>query len=174
MIYQWKTGSRFKTDANIAAGIMNELAKENRLNAETLVDVSRPEDAPLHNEFEWDDAKAAEEWRKQTGRVMIASVVCKIENSVQQEPVRAYFHLEREEKEYTPIETIIKDSEKTDKLLQTALRELIAFQQKYRGIKEFNQLYMEIGKLEQMYIKPAFERKTIPVSQMTKTIRATN
>ena len=173
MIYQWKTGSRFKTDANIAAGIMNELAKENRLNAETLVDVSRPENAPLHSEFEWDDAKAAEEWRKQTGRVMIASVVCKIENSVQEEPVRAYFHLEREEKEYTPIETIIKDSEKTDKLLQTALRELIAFQQKYRGIKEFNRLYMEIGKLEQMYIKPAFDRKTIPVSQIKRTIRAT-
>lgn len=75
MIYRWKTGSRFKTDANIAAGIMNKLAKENRLNAETLVDVSRPEDAPLHNEFEWDDVKAAEEWRKQTSRVMIASVV---------------------------------------------------------------------------------------------------
>lgn len=174
MVYQWKTGSRFKADPNVAAGVMNELAKENRLNAESLVDVSRPEDAPLHNEFEWDDAKAAEEWRKQTGRVMIASITYVMEESKQKEPVRAFYHLVREEKEYTPIEVIMKDSEKTEQLFKTALNELIAFQSKYKGIKEFSQLYREIGRLEQLYIKPAFEKQPVSLIHVKSAgLRAT-
>ena len=155
MIYQWKTGSRFKTPAFVAADVMNKLAKEGNLNAKALVDVSKPEDAPLHNEFEWNDEKAAEKWREQTGRVMIGSVVCIVEDSPQTEPVRMYFHIEDSQPNYEPIETIIKDTQKSDKLIQVALRELMSFQQKYKGIKEFSHLFREIGKLEQLYISPA-------------------
>lgn len=171
MVYQWKTGSRFKTDANVAAEVMNELAKEGKLNAEQLVEVSRPADAPLHDEFEWDDAKAAEEWRKQTGRVMIASITFVMEETRQQEPYRAFYHLVREEKEYTPIEVIMKDSQKTEQLLKVALSELIAFQKKYSGIKEFEAIYREIGRLEQTYMKLDQPKKPVQIYRpQTKVI----
>ncbi len=152
MVYKWKTGSRFKTDVNVAVKVMKGLAEKGNLTPEALVDASRPEDAPLHSEFEWDDAKAAEEWRKQTGRVMIGSVVYIQEDQPKMPPVRAYYHIEQKESVYEPVEVILQDNEKADKLFRTALKELSAFRDKYASIKSFASLFREIGKLEQMTI----------------------
>lgn len=152
MVYKWKTGSRFKTDVNVAVKVMKGLAEKGSLTPEALVDASRPEDAPLHSEFEWDDAKAAEEWRKQTGRVMIGSVVYIQEDQPKMPPVRAYYHIEQKESVYEPIEVILRNDEKADKLFRLAVRELSAFRDKYASIKSFASLFREIGKLEQMTI----------------------
>lgn len=149
MIYQWKTGTRYKVDAEVAAQVMNGLAAENNLIAKALVDVSRPEDAPLHKEFEWDDGIAAERWREQQGRVMIASIHVITDSSVKQDPVRAYFHIEEKQSNYEPIELIIQDEEKTGRLFQQALKELTAFREKYKTLKAFRKLFDDITEIEQ-------------------------
>jgi len=56
--------------------------------AKDFVDASRPEDAPLHDQFEWNDSKAGEEWRIQQARVMMSSYT--IENNPN---VRAVSHV---------------------------------------------------------------------------------
>ena len=64
MAVTWAKGSVFKADPNIAKDVMDQLSAEGRLSPLDLVEASRPEDAPLHNEFEWNDTIAAQKWRK--------------------------------------------------------------------------------------------------------------
>lgn len=149
MVYQWKSGARYRVAADVAANVMNGLAEENRLSAKALVDISRPEDAPLHNEFEWNDGIAAEKWREQQGRVMIAMISVITDEAVQQEPVRAFFNIEKGQSNYEPISLIIKDADKTELLFRQAMSELKSFREKYKGLKEFQKLFHDIEEIEQ-------------------------
>ena len=58
MVYKWDKGSRFSVSAQVAGEVCEELEKKGELTAKNLVDVSRPEDAPLHKCFNWNDEEA--------------------------------------------------------------------------------------------------------------------
>ena len=147
MVYQFKTGAMYKVEAKVAAEVMNELEAEGKLSAKELVNVSRPDDAPLHDEFEWDDEIAGEKWREQQARVMIASVTIIHEDLPQKEPIRAYFHIEQNQPNYERIETIIKQEDRTEMLIKMAKKELAAFKAKYSGIQAFQKVFNAIDEL---------------------------
>ena len=144
MVYQWKTGSRHKVSAAVAAEVMDRLAEEDRLNAQELVEESRPEDAPLHSEFEWDDSIAAEKYREEQAGALIRHLVVRIEANDQEYPTRQYFMIQPEAKIYEPIQVILKDEDKTDLLLGQAKRALRAFKAKYACLKELAEVIKAI------------------------------
>ena len=146
MTYQWKTGF-FKADPNVAAGVMAKLSAENNLTASSLVDVSRPEDAPLHDDFEWNDDVAAELYRQDQARSMIRSIVVVSEDSPKQETTRAYVIVQPETHNYEPIQMVVKDEDKLQLLYKQAKRELDSFKAKYAGIKAFADLFKVIDAL---------------------------
>lgn len=133
MVYKFKPGSRISADPEVAVKELNRLAAEGRLNAETLVDVSRPEDAPLHNEFEWRDDVAAEEWRKQQARCLINCLVI-VDDEKSLEPVRAYVHINESTSNYEPIQKVLCSIDGTEALKRMCFKELTAFQNKYRNV----------------------------------------
>jgi len=49
-------------------------SKEGKVTPQELVDAARNKNHPLHNDFEWDDKKAAQKHRLDTARAIIASV----------------------------------------------------------------------------------------------------
>lgn len=171
--HAWKGGVVFKTPAEEAFLVMDKLAKENNLSAQALVDVSRPEDAVLHQDFEWRDPVAAEEYRKGTARNMINSIVVVHEEKPQQEPVRAFFHITPAQPNYEPVEVIMQDVNKTDLLMQQAMKELLAFRAKYNGLKEFQKLFQEIGRLEQLEIQPRYKWRQQPIQNKIASAIAT-
>ena len=132
----WRRGSAFKVDASIAKQVMDGLAEEGRLTPSDLVEVSRPKNAPLHDEFEWDDKVAAEKWREETGRLMISNIVIVPDEQPDPQPTRVYFNIERGTKEYIPTEIIFSDEAKKQRLLEIALRELQSFREKYKTLNE--------------------------------------
>lgn len=143
MIYQWKSGCRHKTDPEVAAAEMNRLAEMNQLNAEALVEASRPADAPLHCEFEWDDTKAAEEYRKHQGRNLINAIIIINDEQENPEPIRAYFQTEEKSSNYEPINVILQSVDKTDTLRKQALNELLSYRSKYHTIlKAIDGMYL--------------------------------
>lgn len=145
MVYQWKSGSQHKADANVAGAMCQRMADAGRLTAKNLVDENRPADAPLHDEFEWNDAIAAEAYREDQARNIIRSIVFVTE---EQEPVRAFFNLVKAEPEYKTVETILKSANDTDALLQTALKELLAFQKKYRILSQLSGVFRAVDQLK--------------------------
>lgn len=145
MVYQWKPCSHIRADANTAGIVMEELAKCGRLTAKNLLDESRPEGAPLHNEFEWDDATAAEEYRTSQARHIISCITVTNEESGVE--TRAFFNVSLCEPTYHPIETLLQSADGKDALFKTALKELAAFQRKYASLSQLETIFEEIGRL---------------------------
>lgn len=143
MVYQWKAGSRQTGDAQIAGEMCAALEAEGRLTAEVLVEVNRPEDAPLHNSFEWQDDVAAEEWRKYQARNIIHSIT--VVAVPDKEPVRAYFNVCTASPQYESLQTIVQHEDKYAQLLESARRELEAFQRKYNTITELSAVFDAIN-----------------------------
>ena len=134
MVYKWKVGTRIKADPETALAVMNDLAARNTLDAQTLVDESRPEDAPLHNEFEWDDQKAAEEFRKAQARCIINALVEVDETQEGAEPIRCFFQIDKNTSLYEPIGVIVQNEDKMKRLQEQAYSELQAYSRKYSTI----------------------------------------
>lgn len=133
-IYKWKEGSRIKADPELAAQVLDKLASENRLNAESVVDVSKPKDAVLHDDFEWNDKKAALEYRKDQARYIMRSLVLIEETEPDSAPIRYCFQIEEKTSNYTPINVIMQNSDSVEALKRKALSELMAYSMKYDTI----------------------------------------
>lgn len=129
MKYFWKTGARCKVDAQVAGEMFEQLASEGRLTAKDLVNENRDPYAPLHNEFNWNDAEAAELYREDQARYMIRHI--EIKHEPEQIQTRAFFNVQLEQPKYEHINVIIADEEKRSALLMMAQKELRSFRQKY-------------------------------------------
>lgn len=74
--FAWRDGFRAKIEADLARRELETIAKDaGGLTAAAVVDASRPEDAVLHPQFEWDDFSAAEGYRRDQARKMIRAIV---------------------------------------------------------------------------------------------------
>lgn len=145
MIYQWKAAARCKADPQKAGEICEQLSATGGLTAARLVEVSRPEDAPLHDEFEWDDAKAANAYREDQARYIIRCL-CVAPETTEKEPVRAFFKLDAPT--YTDITTICRNEDSLTALKLKALEELRAFERKFSCIRELQPIFDAIKNLE--------------------------
>ena len=150
MIYKWKNFS-YKTSADVAGEVCEELNRTVGLTPENLVEASRPEDAPLHNEFEWDDRIAAEEFRRTQARLMICNLSIVLEEQ-KQEPIRAFFSLQngfrKNEGTYESTITIMSDSDKRKRLFDNAKRDMEAFKNKYQMLTELENVFAAMDAIE--------------------------
>ena len=144
--YDWKTPF-MKVSADVAGKEFERIDKKRGLTAEAVVDESRPEDAPLHDAFEWDDAVAGEEWRKQQARVMIGNLVIQVEELPESPQVRAYVMIDKTASVYESTKVILQLEDKKQALMRIAMRELQSFQRKYSDLQEFARLFAEIDRL---------------------------
>lgn len=150
MVYEWKSGSRIKGNAQESGELFKQLSEtKDGLTAETLLEANKPETAPLHNDYEWNDEKAAHEWRLHQSRHFINSLAVKVvsEDAAETETIVRAFHIADEPSHYEPITAIIKEKTKYEQLLQTAYSELQAFRRKYSVLKELNPIFESIEKV---------------------------
>lgn len=133
MVYQWKGAACIKADAQQAGQVCEQLEQTGGLTAKRLLDASRPEDAPLHDEFEWNDSEAAEKYREQQARHIINSLTIVVE----EKPVtRAFVNIRVAGPAYESINVIVQQQDKYAALLDQCKKELQAFLKKYNSIKE--------------------------------------
>ena len=142
MVYEWKTASYIKADANVAGKQCEELERTVGLTAKNLLDANRDENAPLHNEFEWRDDIAAERYRENQARHIIACLCVRAETTTgeQSEPVRAFLKT-APESEYQSLNVILQSADSHSAMLAMALKELKAFQRKYKALAELKPLF---------------------------------
>lgn len=150
MVYEWKSASHISADANAAGALFKELESTVGLTPKNLLDVSRDESAVLHNEFEWDDTKAAESYRENQAAHLIRCI-CIIPDTAEdekQKPVRAFFTTV-ETNGYESTEVIFRDSRKRDSLLTRAMQELNTFHRKYAALLELQPVFDAIKALSE-------------------------
>lgn len=154
MMYKWKI-SVFKTDAEVAAKELERISEAHGgvLKPEYVVDESRHPEAPLHNEFEWNDEVAAEKYRVTQAQHIIRSIV--IVDDTDQKPFRMFVNVlpkDSPETAYMRINDVLADSYLREQMLENARRELDAFKIKYSRVlelAELRQLALEVlGELQ--------------------------
>jgi hypothetical protein len=97
--------------------------KHGALRAQVVVDEARPDDAPLHPAFEWNDLVAAEYYRREQARSLIKTVqvVREDENDeTKNEPV--YVNVGTKESSYQPISKVVN----TPDMFETAFSQACA------------------------------------------------
>ena len=88
MIYKWAI-NKYPVTAQLAGAHLEELEREHgEVTPQLLLEDSRPEGTLMHNCFEWDDGIAAEKYRLDQSRHIIADLrVVQIEEASDKDPV---------------------------------------------------------------------------------------
>lgn len=154
MQYKWKSQTRhMPVSADVAHSVCEEIASNGELTPKALVDASRPEDAPLHPAFEWNDAVAAERYRETQAQYIIRHI--EVVPEVTQTPTRAFVSITREPKGekrkpeyfYHTISEVMNDENMKQQLLAQAFSDLAAFKRKYITLSELADVFAAIDKL---------------------------
>lgn len=140
MVYQWKAIAAYKIEAQQAGQELERITdKHNGLTPEIIVDESRADTAVLHNCFDWNDETAAESWRKQQARQLVASLVTvEIDGQKPAEPVRAFIHVQGN---YTAANVVVKTKEFADEMLAQARNDFDNYRRKYSVLAELSELF---------------------------------
>jgi len=135
----------YKCDAETAH---NEINKLDEKTAENVVELARPEDNPLHDDFDWRDDIAGQKWRIHQAHMMLCNLIVKCEEicSDPEAEVRAFISVE-EKSVYKPIEVVLKSEDDYNYMLNKAKRELQAFKRKYATLQELKPLFAMIDEL---------------------------
>ncbi|MBQ9527069.1 MAG: hypothetical protein IJR68_05605 [Fretibacterium sp.] len=146
MTYQWKI--ELPIPAQEAGEYLEKLEeRDGCITAQSLLEESRPENAPLHRCFEWDDAKAAELYRLKQARFIISNLT--VEISETEIKPRGFVSVSetRETGRFVSISRAMSTPEMKGQVLRNALDELLNFRKKYSGLQELAELFRLIDKL---------------------------
>lgn len=149
MVYEYKLPGLFKASAQVAGEVCAKLeCSADGLSAKSLVNASRDASAPLHGEFEWDDAVAGELYREDQARMLIRNIVVVSHCREIAEPVRAFVRVSTTERkqQYHNIQTVIEDDFLKRQLLNAAQRDMDAFVRKYKTLAELADVIQAIEK----------------------------
>lgn len=153
--YQFTKGLKeFNEDAITAQDAGEELARihaeRDRLTPDVVVDESRPDDAPLHPAFEWDDSVAGERYRHIQAKDLIKTVeVIRPAKEAKNEPV--YLNVNKSARQYEPTEKVVSSPEMFEAVFMQACERLLAAQRAMEQLQEIAKrerpdAYKECGK----------------------------
>lgn len=140
MEFAWKDGRHASVDAQEVGDAVSRIeAKQGVCAPGALVDEGRPDESPLHGLFEWDDWKAAENWRKTEARHAIASVVPIVGG--RKIDVPAFVHVKVQvgdevREGYKATLPVLQQPDLTAQVLEEAMTSLRAWRRRYQRLSE--------------------------------------
>jgi hypothetical protein len=115
------------------------------LKPEDVVECARDEHSPLHEHFEWNDGKAADEYRKDQARSLIRVAVQVLPNLGEDVKVRVFTSLKSDRRNpgggYRRMTDVLSHDSMRAELLQIALDELKGVREKYKEVKELADVF---------------------------------
>lgn len=105
------------------------------LKPKIVVDDAKNKNSPLHNAFEWNNNRAAEQWLLQQARNLINSIEIKVITSHKEVKTKLFFNIKKNEyqgtREYKTTEDIMNNPVDQEKVRQTFISELERLQKKF-------------------------------------------
>lgn len=139
IVSRWKVQGLYKADAQKVADEILTLGDS--VEPSAVVEKAKDENTELHKCFEWRDNIAAEKYRiHQARKLMCNLIIVEQEKKDIQEPIRLMFKTTANEG-YKPITLIMQEQDEYKALLNRAYRELAAFKQKYKILKELKDIF---------------------------------
>lgn len=141
LIAMWEPGYEFKFHGADAQKVYEEIKGIGpSATPEQIVDKGRDKKTELHRCFTWDDAEAAEKWRKEEARAITHHLRIRKEDQEEVKTMPRIFVKTAESEGYRSIEFVVKNDDEYQQLLQRALGELIAFKKKYSILSDREEL----------------------------------
>ena len=137
--YSWNDDYKLKIDPNIVGGVLEQIEKtQGVVTAAAFLEVSRPTSSPTHDVFEWDNDKAAENWRMHQSRTTINALRVTYTNADGEETkVSAFIKTSNSgATTYENIQSALSDSEKKEIIIKRIQDELDSFIIRNRHIEE--------------------------------------
>lgn len=108
--------------------------------------------SPLHDWFEWDDAIAAQSHRRDQAAYLLRSIKVVIKREDGDEELRAFHNVirrdEQAERVYMDAVRVFSEPEYRAQVVDQAIKELRAWQGKYRQYSELSTVFDAINRLE--------------------------
>lgn len=142
MKYGWANGSRIGAEPDRVAGAFERIrAKDNgRLTVDAVVAAARNPRSVLHPLITWDDAQAADRWRREEAAYLIRSLIVYVEHEQEVAAVRLYVSVHQQDDaraSYTRVSIAASNQDLWTEVEQQALRSLVVFRAKYRNLSRF-------------------------------------
>lgn len=166
MSYQWKAGYRASVPAQVAGDELDRIAAINggRITPPDVVEESRPEEAPLHPCFEWDDWRAAELYREEQARSVIRSVYVVPDDQPEAAPQLRHVHVVLDDEPcYVTTSRAMSDADLREQVMAQAVRDLEGWRKRYAHLEELAEVFAAIGRVQ----RPAPRRAAKPRPQAT-------
>lgn len=162
--------NKYKVDANVVGQELERIeAEEGYVSKENFLDASRPEEAPTHEIFEWNDAVAAEKYRLHQSGEVIRVLRVTVEETEPEEVkltcvqadenkavlnARAYVNTERnnnhDKGKFSNIQSALEDKDKRRIVLENALYEYKRMKEKYDYLEELSIIGKAIEQAEEV------------------------
>lgn len=145
--YELRDGFRVPVKGEVVGKRIEALKRANggAVRPRQVVDDARPEDAPLHPCFEWDDAVAAELHRDEQARYLIRSYSIITENPNGEDTTVAIANVcvttEDDERCYVSSARAMDDDELRQQVIDEAERLLVGVARRYEGIPGLRELF---------------------------------
>ncbi len=141
MRYEWKDGSRYSVKADIVGKVLERIDKLNGgVTPSVVVESSRPDEAPLHPLFEWDDTRASELYREDQARGIIRSVrVIQADKQGEERATVAYVSVRLADADgpsYQPTARVMSDADLRRQAIADALAGLEAWVRRHEHLTE--------------------------------------
>jgi hypothetical protein len=107
------------------------------LRSQSVVDAARPEEAPLHPAFEWDDSVAGEQFRNIQARSLIKTVQIVREENDEEVTEPVYINVSRQDSAYEPVQKVVNTPDLFEAAFSQVCGRLNAAQQ---ALQELQQL----------------------------------
>ena len=140
--YEFSIKGIHKVSAQVVGDLIDELSsKGTEVTPELLVELSRDPSSPTHDEFEWDDSVAAEKYRTEQARLLIAHIrVVKEDEQEDEYKVRAFVSAPGRNSVYVPLQSALSNDEYREHLLKQAKADSEIFLAKYRRLEELAEI----------------------------------
>jgi hypothetical protein len=128
--------------SDLRSALLNIYTNRGELTPQIVVDEARPEGAPLHDRFEWNDKTAGEAYRRVQAGQLIRSVQIEYVPD-ERKYVRAFSSVRQtdtEKRGYQPTEEILSDPLRAKILLRECQRAIADLKLKYGHLAEFAEL----------------------------------
>jgi hypothetical protein len=132
-----------KIDPEKAWAELQRVCKDNNgiASPQAIVDRARPSRNPLHKAFEWDDTKAAEEYRKEQARSLVHNFEIVFEDG-SNAPAMVNVKVGRQ-RGYVNTEQAIADDDLRKQVIVQAVRQLLGLEKRYRSLNELAKVFQE-------------------------------
>lgn len=148
MVYKWKTYG-YSVPAEVVGKHFEKLEKKQGcLTSQNVLDSARATRSPIHSLFEWDDSKAAEQFRLKQAAQLICNLSVEIETDDKPIEVRAYMDIsEAKTGSFLNMQSAFENKDTREIVLKRALNELIAFKAKYKNLLELREVFNAIDSI---------------------------